>query len=210
MQRGQLIYCDEVVCTTGPRGHQFRDYTVSVTAHTTGAAVLDATVRTWFRYLDLWSARTTWTDDELPAEGDTVVIPHGQAVVLDVSPPELFALIVEGVLVFDPDAATPLNLDATYIFVFGGVFEVGTEAAPFMGEATITLHGDRWDTVELPMVGAKMIAVTDYPFVKHSHTGSDDGDGGGEDGAAPARRGARPWRCASDPTTTIALVSSKT
>ena len=41
------------------------------------------------------------------------------------------------------------------------VFYVGSEAAPFLHQATITLHGDRWNTIELPVIGSKMLAVTD-------------------------------------------------
>ncbi len=57
-----------------------------------------------------------------------------------------------------------LNLDAEYILVFGGVFEVGTAAAPFTNKATITLHGDRYKSIELPMIGSKVLAV----MVRHS------------------------------------------
>ena len=45
--------------------------------------------------------------------------------------------------------------------IAGGSFYVGSEAAPFLNQATITLHGDRWFTIELPVIGSKMLAVTD-------------------------------------------------
>ena len=63
--------------------------------------------------------------------------------------------------------------DATYIWVAGGSFSVGTEARPFTHQATITLHGDRWKTVELPFIGAKVLAVTNRGGLTtacHKHT----------------------------------------
>jgi hypothetical protein len=268
------------------------------------------------RYLDRWSALTTWLNDEPPVDGDFVVVPHGQAVVrcaparlphqarpcaadlvfpinpqcqqillwsvprplafpcslvffsrgwescaqtpltdrcavpvvhvcawrmclhvtpltppvqlLDVPTPNLSVLLVQGVLVFADDVPE-LTLDAEYIFIFGGVFEVGTKDAPFTNKATITLHGtrcaqqglvtsaracgsvtlpplpsppparscdmesctlarrmpcattllrfcvqgfaplpppagDRMGSIELPLIGAKVMAVMDFPF----------------------------------------------
>jgi hypothetical protein len=46
---------------------------------------------------------------------------------------------------------------------------VGTEADPFLQEATITLHGDRLTTVELPFFGAKVLAVADKGGMTGGH-----------------------------------------
>jgi hypothetical protein len=88
-----------------------------------------------------------------------VVIPSGQNILLDVSPPRLFLLLIMGRLtVEDTRDAT---LDASYIFVrgVGASFTVGTELAPFTHKAIITLHGQSKVTPELPLYGAKVIAV---------------------------------------------------
>jgi hypothetical protein len=66
---------------------------------------------TIFWYIDLWSARTTWGGN-LPPTGcgdytlnqdctDSVVIPEGQVILLDISPPRLFLLLIQGTLIFD-------------------------------------------------------------------------------------------------------------
>ena len=110
-----------------------------------------------FRYLDRWSQVNTWQYDEPPLEGDTVVIPQGQTILMDVSPPTLLVLLVQGVLVWDIQDS--LTLDATYIWVNGGTFQIGTEQQPFPYNATITLHGDRYSTIELPFIGSKCLAV---------------------------------------------------
>lgn len=110
------------------------------------------------RYLDRWSHLTSWLRDEPPLDGDSVIIPPDQAILMDMSPPRLFLLLIQGLLVFDRQ---DLNLDASYILVHGGTLEVGTESEPFEHQATITLHGDRRKSVELPAVGAKVLAVMD-------------------------------------------------
>ena len=116
---------------------------------------------TW-AYVDLWSSLTTWGGvlENKPLEGDSVVITQGQYIVLDESPPALHLLLVYGgVLEFSRDVGD-LALNASYIFVFGGKLVVGTEQEPFPNKATITLTGDR-DSYELPVYGAKCLAVRD-------------------------------------------------
>jgi hypothetical protein len=56
-----------------------------------------------YRYIDLWSRATTWGGslDNIPLEGDSVLVPAGTYVLLDVSPPQLDALVLEGTLAFD-------------------------------------------------------------------------------------------------------------
>ena len=54
------------------------------------------------------------------------------------SPPRLHLLLVEGTLVF---ARRDLHLRATYIMVRGGTLQIGTEAEPFLQQATITMCG---------------------------------------------------------------------
>lgn len=156
--------------------------------------------------MDKWSNIYSWQDSEPPVDGDSVVVPEGQAIMLDVDSPKLFLLLISGYfefdrkddwirvmvlhglarfsfggvnggmyinrrihhsgrihrspfsVVFDPE---DLQLDSTYIWIAGGNFYVGSEAAPFLHQATITLHGDRWHTIELPVIGSKMLAVTD-------------------------------------------------
>ena len=75
-----------------------------------------------FEYIDLWSSRFTWGDEDLPAQGESVYIRTGQTVFLDVSPPELNLLLIEGTLVFSD--TQDLHLQAKYIFVNNGTFRV--------------------------------------------------------------------------------------
>jgi hypothetical protein len=77
-----------------------------------------------FSFVDLWSASSTWGGGRPPFEGDSVVVPAGTTIMLDVSPPRLGALILEGALRFDP-TVDDLHLDAGYIIVAGGALLVG-------------------------------------------------------------------------------------
>ncbi len=83
-----------------------------------------------------WSDPATW-GGQVPSAGDKVTVPAGKNVVLDVSPPPLAALAIEGTLAFgDAD----LILQAASITV-RGTLRVGTKDAPFAKRARIVLTG---------------------------------------------------------------------
>jgi hypothetical protein len=68
-----------------------------------------------FLYIDRWSALTTWRHQEPPVEGDFVVIPDGQVVLMDVKTPILSVLLIQGALHFD--SAQEVSLDAHYVYI---------------------------------------------------------------------------------------------
>ena len=114
-----------------------------------------------FRYLDRWSESNTWLNDEPPGYGDSILVPLDQTLIMDVTPPShLRVILVQGVFVFDD---FDVELHAEYIFVQGGRFEVGTEDYPFQNKATITLHGSEEDSIGLPVIGGKVLAVMGAP-----------------------------------------------
>ena len=53
-----------------------------------------------------WSDRATWPNRKVPAAGDKVTIERGKNVVLDVSPPALNGLMIEGKLSFADKSET--------------------------------------------------------------------------------------------------------
>ena len=73
-----------------------------------------------YLYIDRWSDLSTWGNTVPPREGDSVSIPAGQSVLVDVSPNKLNAVIVEGALVFDDSASADIHFQAHYIFVRNG------------------------------------------------------------------------------------------
>src|SRR6478752_3534156 len=83
-----------------------------------------------------WSDRATWPNKKVPVAGEKVEIASGKSVILDVSPPALGGLTINGKLSFADKSDLELNTE--WIMVHGEL-EVGTEAKPFTHKATITL-----------------------------------------------------------------------
>ena len=83
-----------------------------------------------------WSDPATWPNNQVPAAGDKVTIASDQEVLLDVSPPALNGLTINGKLVFSDES--DLELSTEWILVFGEL-QIGTEAEPHQHKATITL-----------------------------------------------------------------------
>jgi len=94
-------------------------------------------------------------------DGESIYIPAGLNLLVDInSSPHLNAVIVEGSLIFAPDASANHErfFDANYIFVSGGLMEVGTEEFPYTSKITITMHSLISDPY-LPIYGNKVIGV---------------------------------------------------
>src|ERR671923_3100191 len=83
-----------------------------------------------------WSDPATWPDRRVPRAGDKVTIAAGKDVVLDVSPPALGGLTIDGKLSFANNADLEL---ATEWIMLHGELEIGTAARPHTRKATITL-----------------------------------------------------------------------
>ena len=104
-------------------------------------------------HLQRWSDPATWNGSP-PIAGMDVVIPKGKQVLLDVSPPPLRRLQVDGSLRFaDKDIA----LYADDIEV-RGLFAIGSQSQPFAHKATITLTGENGSR-SVNNSGPKMLAV---------------------------------------------------
>src|SRR4249920_1621738 len=83
-----------------------------------------------------WSDRATWPKKKVPVAGDKVDIASGKDVILDVSPPALGGITINGKLSFADKS--DLELSTEWIMVHGEL-AIGTEAKPFTHKATITL-----------------------------------------------------------------------
>ncbi|CAI2373695.1 unnamed protein product [Moneuplotes crassus] len=123
-----------------------------------------------FTYANNWSDLDTWNGEFTPQEGDSIVIPKGQMLIVDIDEsPKLNAIIVEGSLVFIPDANENHHrtFDANYIFIHsGGVFEAGTPDNRYTSKLTITMHGTR-ESTQIPSYGNKGIFVRHSQFDMH-------------------------------------------
>src|SRR3954466_6363187 len=83
-----------------------------------------------------WSDPATWPNKKVPGAGDKVIIAKDKDVVLDVSPPALGGLSIDGRLTFSNNA--DLELTTEWIMVHGEL-AIGSEASPYTRKATITL-----------------------------------------------------------------------
>jgi cell migration-inducing and hyaluronan-binding protein len=83
-----------------------------------------------------WSDPAAWPDRRVPRAGDKVTIAADKVVVLDVSPPPLASVSIDGKLTFANTA--DIELTTEWIMLHGEL-EIGTEARPHTRRATITL-----------------------------------------------------------------------
>jgi hypothetical protein len=141
-------------CTTAAHASELTLATVLIESGASGNAAF-ATAAT-YQYVDLWSRRTTWNNNPPPVAGDSVTIPEGHAVMMDISPPKLILIIVQSHLIFDD--TKDLTLECQYVVVHRGKFTIGTPEKPYAKRAIIRLFGDRL-TPEIPSAGAKSVVV---------------------------------------------------
>src|ERR1044071_5222219 len=83
-----------------------------------------------------WSDPATWPDKKVPGKDALVTIGRDMNVVLDVTPPPLHGLTINGKLSFADNK--DLELTTEWVMVHGEL-ESGTEAKPHTHQATITL-----------------------------------------------------------------------
>jgi len=74
-----------------------------------------------------WSDPNTWPNRKVPVAGDKVTIGRDKNVILDVSPPALGGLSIDGKLTFSNDADLELT---TEWFMLHGELAIGSEASP--------------------------------------------------------------------------------
>ena len=86
-----------------------------------------------------WSDPATWPDRKVPGKGDAVTIAKDKAVVLDVSPPALRSLTIEGKLRFANNR--DLELTTEWIMLHGEL-HIGSAATPHTRKATMTFTND--------------------------------------------------------------------
>eukprot|EP00798_Chlamydomonas_sp_ICE-L_P008885 gene8886-3764_t len=97
-----------------------------------------------------WSELVTWADTlgRIPIEGDNVIIPQGWNLIIDVSPPPLNNVSIQGNVTFDTSKA--ITFTATYIVVSLG----DNETHPYNGTVTIILDGTCQTTIIITCVYA--------------------------------------------------------
>ena len=166
---------DSVKCITGPRtGLYEEDPSLEIFIAGVGNVATQGLV---YRYVSLWSSESTWGGLFAPVDGESVSVPKGLNLLVDIDfSPVLNLVIVDGGSIIFPPNSDPNHkrtFDAHYIFINNGYMEVGTEAEPYTSKITITMHGKKYDPY-MPIYGNKCIGVRystlDIHGVPRSHT----------------------------------------
>lgn len=84
-----------------------------------------------------WSDPAAWPGGKVPVAGDAVTIARDLDVLLDVDPPALRSLTIDGALRFSDER--DIELATEWIYLRGGALHIGSEARPHRRKATITL-----------------------------------------------------------------------
>ena len=87
-----------------------------------------------------WSDPDTWPNRKVPVAGDKVTIGRDKEVILDVSPPALGGLSIDGKLTFSNNA--DLELTTEWIMLHGEL-AIGSEASPAHAQRDDHLHRQR-------------------------------------------------------------------
>jgi cell migration-inducing and hyaluronan-binding protein len=103
-----------------------------------------------------WSDPASWPNKKVPAAGEKVTIDSGKEVILDVSPPALGGVTVNGKLSFADNADVELTTEWVMIH---GELAIGTEARPHTRKATITLANNVKDE-EMMGMGDRGIMIS--------------------------------------------------
>ena len=108
-----------------------------------------------------WSDPATWPNQKVPVAGDKVTIGRDKDVVLDVSPPPLDGLSIDGKLSFSDDA--DLELTTEWIMLHGEL-AIGSEEHPHTRKATEISYfrdkDDLWVKLVVPQDPALPIRPT--------------------------------------------------
>jgi cell migration-inducing and hyaluronan-binding protein len=84
-----------------------------------------------------WSDPAAWPDGKVPGAGAAVTIARDMDVVLDVDAPALRSLTIDGKLRFSDER--DIALETEWIYLRRGELQIGSDAAPYTHNATITL-----------------------------------------------------------------------
>ena len=108
-----------------------------------------------------WTNFTQWPGQVLPKQGENVEIPYSWNLLLDVDPPLLNEVVINGILTFDRTRNN--TFEAHKIWVKQVIIKIGSEVNPYVHNAKIVLHGEKEDKYMVLDPGAsgnKMLAVT--------------------------------------------------
>lgn len=165
---------NQIVCTTGNKDASNITMSMGTSFQVSVNSQNSAIMTDNFFYANNWSDDPVWGGDVPPRDGDVVVIPMGQVLMVDIPvTPKLYSILVEGTLIFKD--GIDISLNSNFILIRMGIFQIGTYQKPHQNKVTITLSGNIYD-LQLPEYGNKFIGChhcqLDIHGVKRDHTWS--------------------------------------
>ena len=113
-----------------------------------------------------WSDPASWPDGKVPGAGDAVMIGRDMDIALDISPPALRSLTVDGRLSFADER--DIELASEWIYLRRGELEIGTAAQPHTHRATITLT-DEFPGEDINTMGDRGIIMMGGTLTLHGN-----------------------------------------
>jgi len=113
------------------------------------------------KFIRRWSNTSQWPNNVLPQAGDRVEVHGNWTVLLDVDPPALDQLIIDGTLFLDD--TRDVNITANWIHIRAGNFSAGSSGNPFIHKLTIQVNGNKADNgyyIDPILAGNKHMVVT--------------------------------------------------
>mmetsp|Transcript_16459 Transcript_16459/g.22492 ORF Transcript_16459/g.22492 Transcript_16459/m.22492 type:complete len:2653 (+) Transcript_16459:1-7959(+) len=116
----------------------------------------------------LWSKKSSWSTNnyKVPTAGQAVTISADMWIVMDISPPNLGCITINGKLTFLSNASHPrtLTLAVQCIKLWGTMEILGEDNNTFVGQATVIVNGAKGASPPVTMgegnfVGSKVISV---------------------------------------------------
>ena len=144
-----------------------------------------------------WSDPAAWPNGKVPVAGDKVTIGRDKEVLLDVSPPALGGLSIDGKLTFANDA--DLELTTEWIMLHGEL-AIGSEARPHTRKATITLTNNVKGEDVMAGMGDRGIMISGGTLNLHGDRTNtwtklaSTATAGSNFDTGPGRRGLAGWR----------------
>ena len=112
-------------------------------------------------FIRKWSNTSQWPNNVLPKAGDRVEVHGNWTVLLDVDPPALDQLIIDGTLFMEDNR--DVNITANWIHIRAGNLSAGSSSVPFTHKLVIQVNGQRTDNgyyIDPILAGNKHMVVT--------------------------------------------------
>jgi hypothetical protein len=117
-------------------------------------AIINDNCNTIFIYGLPFSKTYSWGNEIPPRKGDTIYVPPGQTLIVDVSTEVLFAVIIEGGIYFSDNYG--ISFHSYYFLIQGGEAMAGCKTNPRVNKLNIVQYGNYF-TRPLPEFGNKVI-----------------------------------------------------